>query len=84
MDGDNGLGALKVLLNALQLDSIVYLLHSLRKGRATTSYRAGTDQFHIKYYGMWLSDAFLASIRVPCITDSPVVAELTGVTAATL
>ena len=74
---------LKVLLDTLQWDSTVYSLHSLKRGGATTVYRAGTDHLHIKCHGMWSSDTFWAYVIVPCIMDSPVVVELTAVTAAT-
>ena len=50
--------ASKVLLEALQLDSAMYSLHSLRWGDTTTVYRAGMDKLHIKCHGMWASDAF--------------------------
>ena len=75
---------MKVLLDALQLDSAVYLLHSLRRGGATFTYRASLYHLHIKHHSMWSSDVFWAYMAATCITDSPVAVELAAVIAPTL
>ena len=71
--------ALKVLLEALHMDSSLFSLHRLRRGGATTAYRAGIDQIHIKCHGMWANTEFWTYITSPSVSDSPVAAPLAAV-----
>ena len=49
---------LKTLLLASGFDVHKYSLHSLRRGGATDSFRAGASYLHIQRHGGWKSDAF--------------------------
>ena len=64
--------ALRQLIMALQLDPKDYSLHSLRRGGATTAYRAGVDELSVKKHGHWRSDAFWSYITTPLVVSSPV------------
>jgi hypothetical protein len=63
---------LAVLLRSLKLDPTVFSLHSLRRGGATTAYRAGVDQMSVKRHGRWHSDAFWVYITLAMVAQSPV------------
>ena len=60
------------LLRSLQLDPTNFSLHSLRRGGATTAYRAGADQLAVKRHGQWRSDAFWVYITSPLVAQSSV------------
>ena len=75
--------ALKVLLDAFQLDSALYSFDSLRRGWPTSTCRASMDHLHIKCYSMWC-DALGTYVTAPCITDLLVAVGFTAITAATL
>ena len=50
--------ALNILLEALQMDTELYSLHSLSRGSTMALYQGGTDQIDIKRHGLWASNAF--------------------------
>ena len=68
--------ALKELISALDLDSSLYSLHSLRRGGASAAYQAGVPFQDIKRHGQWKSDAFWLYITAPCVAASSVAAAL--------
>lgn len=59
-------------LSATQLSPEGYTLHSLRRGGATESYRAGVPLDHVKQHGTWRSDAVLRYISTQTIASSQV------------
>ena len=65
-----------ILLEALQLDTGLYALHSLQWGGAMAAYHGGTDQIDIKRHGLWVSDAFWLYVTYPCEAASLVAAAL--------
>ena len=54
--------AFTIMIQALGLNEEWYSLHSLRRGCATSAYRAGADLLEVKRHGLWSSDTFRASI----------------------
>ena len=50
--------ALRLMLQALGMDTGLYSIHSLHRGDAMATYRAGANNLDIKRYGIWSSDAF--------------------------
>ena len=77
--------ALKVMLDALGVDTSLHSLQSQRRGvAAKAAYRAGIGQLDIKHHGMWASEAFRGYITMPFVSASLLTAALADVKAATL
>lgn len=68
--------ALRAILTALGFPAQLYSLHSLRRGGATTSVRAGADYLDVKRHGTWRSDSFWDYIASHVPESSPVAAAL--------
>ena len=50
--------ALRLMLSAMGLDTVLHSLHRLWRRGATVAYRAWADQLNIKRHGIWSSEAF--------------------------
>jgi hypothetical protein len=74
--------ALRVILTALGYPAASYSLHSLRRGGATASVRAGADFIHVKRHGTWRSDSFWHYITSHITENSPVAAALSNAVSA--
>ena len=68
--------AFSVMVKALGLDPGLYSIQSLRRGGATSAYRAGVAILEVKWHGLWSSEAFWAYIISPCVATSPVACAL--------
>ena len=68
--------ALRAILSELGLPADQYSLHSLRRGGATESFKAGVDITHIKRHGTWRSDAVYDYITTCAVSDSAIPARL--------
>lgn len=62
----------QALMDCLGLPAAAYSLHSLRRGGATSAFRAGVDFIHVKRHGTWSSDAFWDYIVSENVEHSPV------------
>ena len=67
---------LQAILSGLGYNARLYSLHSLRRGGATASARAGVNYLHIMRHGTWRSTAFWSYIANHIITDSPIASAL--------
>ena len=74
--------ALKIMLKAIDLDSSLYYLRSLRRRGATAAYTKGVQQLDIKHHGLWSSDSFWQYVTSRCTHQSPVEAALAASVAA--
>ena len=75
--------ALATMIQALDLDTVLYSLHSLHWGGATSAYRQGLHWELIKRHGLWSSNSFWLYITSPCVASSPVSADLARAVEAT-
>ena len=64
--------ALFILLDALDLDSGMFSLHSLHCGGATATYKQGLDPHHITWQCLWRSDSFWTYVTSTAVSSSPV------------
>ena len=71
---------LHAILSGLGYNVDLYSLHSLRRGGATSSARAGVNYLHIIRHGTWRSTAFWTYIANHIVTDSPVASALNHAT----
>ena len=68
--------ALRTILTRLGVCASNYSLHSLRRGGASCSYRAGCSYIDIKRHGTWASNSFWTYVSSPAVERSPVAAAL--------
>ena len=66
----------RLLLEALNLDPGLYILHSLRRGGAMAAYKGGLDQLDIRCHGLWVTNALGLYVTTTAVVNSPVVATL--------
>ena len=74
--------AFNIMIQGLGLDQGLYSLHSLKRGGATSTNRAGADLLEVNHHGLWAIDAFWAYIMSPCTSTSPMASALVAVAAA--
>ena len=68
--------ALKIMLDALHLDTSLYLLHRRQRDGTISTYQVGIHQIDIKHHRRLFSDAFWIDVTSPCLADSPMAAAL--------
>ena len=71
------------MLQELDLNSILYSLHTLRRGGVSVAYRVEAEQIQIKQDGLWSSERFWDYVISMCVQRSPVASALAGSLAAT-
>ena len=74
--------ALRTILTGLGLTAGQYSLHSLRRGGATESFRAGADLADIKRHGAWRSDSVWDYITSRQVSESDVALRLRAAAAS--
>ena len=74
---------LKIMLDALNMDTKLYSLNSLGRVGATADYRVGVGQMDLKWHGLWVSGIYWSYVTSPCIAQSPAVSALANTMAYT-